>query len=358
MARVFAAGVAVAAAGAPDLTLYTYETWVNDFGIAENSAEAEATFNANLAGIKEHNDDNEDFWLAPNAFMAMNREQFGVFVKGRSSTGPLFQGQSKKADLDYSDVPTSKDWRDVDGVVSDVKDQGGCGSCWAFSAVETLESHLSIATGSASPKLSAQQIVSCAPNPQSCGGTGGCDGSTQPLAFDYTKTAGITTESSYSYTGRTGTCDTSKIQPVAFNDGYAELTVNNYTELITAAGTKGPIAVSIAASGFKFQFYGGGVLSNCNDYVMDHAVQLVAYGTDSGKDYWTIRNSWGGSWGEKGFIRFQRYGEGKEPCGTDKKPQDGDACAGDTAPRTYCGECGVMSASSYPTGMRAASVQV
>merc|ERR1719329_315526 len=357
MARVFAAGVAVAAAGAPDLTSYNYEQWMTEYGIAENSAEAEATFNANLAGIKEHNAANSDFWLEPNKFMAMNREQFASFVKGRSSTGSLFQGTLEKADLDFSDVPDSKDWRDVDGVVSDVKDQGGCGSCWAFSAVETLESHLSIATGSASPKLSPQQIVSCSPNPQHCGGTGGCDGSTQPLAFDYTKTAGITTEASYPYTGRTGTCDTSKIQPVAFNDGYAELTTNNYTELVTAAGTKGPIAISIAAGGFTFQFYGGGVLSSCNDYVMDHAVQLVGYGTDSGKDYWLVRNSWG-NWGEKGYIRMQRYGEGSEPCGLDKSPQDGDACEGDTDPRTYCGECGILSSSSYPTGMRTASVEV
>jgi cathepsin L len=357
MARVFAAGVAVAAAGAPDLSSYSYEQWMNKYGIVENSAEAEATFNENLAGIQEHNTANAGFWLEPNKFMTMNREQFKTFVKGRSSTGHLFQGQMKKAELDYSAVPDSKDWRDVDGVVSDVKDQGGCGSCWAFSAVETLESHLSIATGTASPKLSPQQIVSCSPNPQHCGGTGGCDGSTQPLAFDYTKTAGITTEANYAYRGSTGTCDTSKIQPVAFNDGYTELTTNNYTELVTAAGTVGPVAISIAASGFKFQFYGGGVLSNCNDYVMDHAVQLVGYGTDSGKDYWLVRNSWG-NWGEKGYIRMQRYGEGSEPCGTDKSPQDGDACDGDTAPRTYCGECGILSSSSYPTGMRAASVQV
>merc|ERR1712147_229566 len=99
----------------------------------------------------------------------------------------------------------------------------------------------------------------------------------------------------------------------------------------------------------RFQFYGGGVLSNCNDYVMDHAVQLVGYGTDSGKDYWLVRNSWG-NWGESGYIRMQRYGEGKEPCGTDSRPQDGDACDGDTSPRTYCGECGILSSSSYPTG--------
>lgn len=357
MARVFAASVATVAGNAPDLSAYSYEVWMKEYGVVENSAEAETIFNENLAGIKEHNAQGADFWLAPNKFMTMDAAQFKTFVKGRAQDRPLFQGQAQPVELDFSAVPDSKDWRDEDGVVTPVKDQGSCGSCWAFSAVETLESHLSIATGTASPKLSAQQIVSCSPNPQHCGGTGGCDGSTQPLAFDYTKTAGITTESDYAYTARTGTCDSSKIKPVAFNDGYVELTTNNYTELVTAAGTKGPISISIAASGFKFQFYGGGVLSNCNDYVMDHAVQLVGYGTDGGKDYWLVRNSWG-NWGESGYIRMQRYGEGNEPCGTDSSPQDGDACEGDTDPRTYCGECGVLSSSSYPTGMRAASVSV
>merc|ERR1719502_52938 len=282
--------------------------------------------------------------------MAMDEKTFASYIKGRSSTGPLFQGQAQKADLKFGDLPDRKDWREEGNVVTDAKDQGGCGSCWAFSATETLESHLAIATGEDAQILSPQQIVSCSPNPQHCGGTGGCDGSTQPLAFDYTKTAGITTEANYPYRGTTGTCDTSKIKPVAFNDGYAELTTNNYTELVTAAGTKGPIAISIAASGFKFQFYGGGVLKNCNDYVMVHAVQLVGYGTDSGKDYWLVRNSWG-SWGEHGYMRIHRYGEGNEPCGTDSRPQDGDACEGDTTPRKYCGECGILSSSSYPTGM-------
>jgi cathepsin L len=357
MARVFASTVAVVSAGAPDLSGYTYEQWMHEYGVAQNGAEAEATFNDNLRKINEFNAENSDMWLAPNQFMAMDEKTFASYIKGRSSTGPLFQGQAQKAELTFGDIPDRMDWREQDGVVSDPKDQGGCGSCWAFSAVETLESHYAIATGE-TVKLSPQQIVSCSPNPQHCGGSGGCDGSTQPLAFNYTQTAGITTEANYPYRGTTGTCDTSKIKPVAFNDGYAELTTNSYTELITAVATKGPVSISIAAGGFRFQFYGGGVLSGCNDFVMDHAVQLVGYGTDSGKDYWLVRNSWGGSWGESGYIRMQRYGEGNEPCGTDKKPQDGDACEGDTDPRTYCGECGILSSSSYPTGMRKAATTI
>jgi len=337
----------------PDLSSYNWEQYKIEHNLQFNGvveAGLKTTFEGNLKVIQEHNaNDAKSFFMAPTKFTHLTNEEFRAMITGIKSA--FFTGSSQKHQLQSGGVPDRVDWRETDGVVTDAKDQGGCGSCWAFSAVETLESHLSIATGTASPKLSPQQIVSCSPNPQHCGGTGGCDGSTQPLAFNYTATAGITTESNYPYQGSTGTCQQSKINPVAYNKGYAELTVNSYTELVDAVANKGPIAISIAAGGFAFQFYGGGVLKNCNDYVMDHAVQLVGYGTDSSNgDYWLVRTSWG-SWGESGYVRVARYGEGNEPCGMDNSPQDGDACEGDTTPRKYCGECGVLSSSSYPTGM-------
>lgn len=253
--------------------------------------------------------------------------------------------------MSLSDVPASVDWRTKSGVVTPVKNQGGCGSCWAFSAAETMESALAIATGEPAPVLSPQQIVSCSPNPQHCGGTGGCDGSTQELAFEYTKTAGLTLDSYYGYTATTGTCETDKCVPVAQNSGHVLLPKNNYTSLITAVANVGPIAISVAAGGMGWQIYGGGVLTGDCGWDEDHAVQMVGYGTD-GSDYWLVRNSWGASWGEAGYIRIKRYGEGKEPCGTDSTPGDGSACEGDTKPETLCGLCGILSDSSYPTGLK------
>merc|ERR1719440_2776067 len=124
---------------------------------------------------------------------------------------------------------------------------------------------------------------------------------------------------------------------------------------MAAVAHKGPVAVGVAASGLTWQMYGGGVVScgsTQSSWDMDHSVNLVGYGTDNGKDYWLIRNSWGRIFGEDGYIRLHRHGEGKEPCGTDRTPGDGDACSGDNRPRRYCGECAILSSSSYPTGMK------
>merc|ERR1712100_840630 len=146
-----------------------------------------------------------------------------------------------------------------------------------------------------------------------------------------------------------GTCDQSKIKPCAQNDGELKLKVNDYATLMDTVANKGPVAISLAAQ--SLQMYGGGILSSC-DCDMDHAVQLVGYGSDKGTLYWLGRNSWGGMWGEQGYVRIKRFGEGKEPTCVDKTPQDGEACKGDTKPRTYGGFCGLMGSSSIPTGVK------
>merc|ERR1711953_872745 len=225
-------------------------------------------------GILQHNVDESKTWFATvNEFTDWTNEEFRNQRTGHSPHPQV--NVAPKTNVAVTDLPDSIDHRDTEGVVTDVKNQGSCGSCWAFSATETLESHLSVATGEAAPILSPQQIVSCSPNPQHCGGTGGCKGSTQPLAFNYTKTIGITTESSYPYRGLTGgKCDQSKIQPVAINDGFEMLETNDYTELMTAVATKGPVSISVAAGGIGWQLYGGGIYKNggllgCN-FMVDH----------------------------------------------------------------------------------------
>jgi len=340
--------------GERDLTDYVYDDYVKEFAKgyeAEEHTSRKQIFESNLERIREHNSNPAKTWfMNVNEFADWSNEEFRAKRLGAipDLDKSMFLGEFQASNIE--DLPASVDWRTKKGVMTPVKDQGGCGSCWAFSTVQTLESHLAIATGEDAPILSPQQIVSCAPNPKDCGGTGGCSGSIQTLGFNYTETAGITTEADYPYRGETGTCQQNKIKAVAKNTGYIKLKVNDYATLVSAVATKGPIAISLAAA--SFGMYGGGVLTEC-DCVQDHAVQLVGYGVDSSLgDYWLVRNSWGSGWGEKGYIRIKRFGDGKEPTCIDKKPSDGEACKGDTKPRTYAGLCGIMGSSSYPTGMK------
>jgi len=251
--------------------------------------------------------------------------------------------------ISVDSIPTSKDWRDA-GIISNVKDQGGCGSCWAFGATESIESRVAQDTGKLLI-LSPQNVVSCAPNPDHCGGTGGCGGSTAELAFEYVDSHGIASEADYPYKQQTGTCNES-IKKTARIQSYIKLIENNYTDVITTLATVGPLAINVDAS--PWFSYSKGIFTGCKFDQIDvnHVVQLVGYGTENGKDYWTIRNSWGGGWGEKGYIRLERHSDGDMTkwCGPDDTPQDGTGCDGGPPQVTVCGSCGTWYDVSYPTG--------
>ena len=253
-----------------------------------------------------------------------------------------------------TELPKSVDWRSRN-VVTSVKDQGHCGSCWAFAAAATLESHLALETGLLFD-LSPQQIAMCAPNPDSCGGTGGCNGATAEIAFDYVAGFGILEEYQLGYQayyGANSACGTSDATvPVGTIDGYVQLPANNYLALMNAIATVGPIAISVDAS--TFHSYESGIFSDCNQESPDinHAVVLVGYGEDNGQKYWIVRNSWAPSWGENGYIRVARFDHEQEICGMDVTPQDGTACAGETDPVKVCGTCGILFDSAYPIGSK------
>jgi cathepsin L len=196
----------------------------------------------------------------------------------------------------------------------------------------------------------------CSPNPDNCGGSGGCFGATAEIAFDYvasSKGAVQEYELGYAaYYGQNSECGvTTKNQPVATITGYVKLPENNYTALMNAIATVGPIAISVDAS--TWGAYRSGVFKGCNQENPDinHAVVLVGYGTENGHDYWLVRNSWSPSWGELGYIKVLRSADDEQNCGTDITPQDGTACEGDDEPVKVCGTCGILYDSSYPVGV-------
>eukprot|EP01060_Flectonema_neradi_P003173 TRINITY_DN12026_c1_g1_i1.p1 TRINITY_DN12026_c1_g1~~TRINITY_DN12026_c1_g1_i1.p1 ORF type:complete len:358 (+),score=99.66 TRINITY_DN12026_c1_g1_i1:47-1120(+) len=336
---------------------YSFSDYTKEYGKvyeAEEFARREEIFHKNLEYITAHNAEEGRTWTAGlNEYTDWSNEEFRAKRTGLNKKWWFNNHEARLNGVDtkVKDLPASVDWRKHSpSVVSPVKNQGGCGSCWAFSATETIESAVAIATGKL-PILSPQQLVSCVSNPRQCGGTGGCDGATQPLAFNYTMhNGGMTTEADYPYRGVTGTCEKDKIKPVVGIKGQVDLKTNDEQALATAVATVGPIAISLDAGSLGWQTYRSGVLTKDCGSDIDHAVQLVGYGTDNGVDYWIVRNSWGASWGEEGYIRIIRHADGQAPCATDKNPSDGFGCKGGPATIQVCGLCGILSGSSYPTG--------
>jgi len=189
-----------------------------------------------------------------------------------------------------------------------IKDQGYCGSCWAFSAMEQIESD-SMRTLGTSYLLSAQQITSCAGFPDQ-----GCNGGWTEYAYKYvTKAGGIVTEANYPYTsynGATGTCQLNSAQEVISVSGYT--TIQGESAMATYVQTTGPLSVCLDAN--LFNSYVGGILTSCGTSV-DHCVQAV--GVDVTAGYWKVRNQWGLNWGESGFIRIAY---GKNTCAITNDP--------------------------------------
>lgn len=222
-----------------------------------------------------------------------------------------------------SELPQNVDWRN-ENIVSAVKDQGQCGSCWAFASTAVMESAVAKQSGLLFD-LSVQQMAMCAPNPDSCGGTGGCQGSTAELAFDYAANSNGFFEEYQSgyqaYYGQNSACFIPQTTaPVAGIEGYVQLAANNYTELMNAIATVGPIAVSVDAA---FGAYESGIYSGCpqENPNIDHAVVAVGYGVENGSKYWLIRNSWSPAWGDKGYIKLARSDNDEEVCGMDITPE-------------------------------------
>jgi len=192
------------------------------------------------------------------------------------------------------------------GAVTPVKDQGQCGSCWAFSTTGTVEGAWFVSK-KALVSVSEQQLVDCAGSE----GNQGCNGGLMTTALDWiVGNKGIAAEAAYPYTARDGRCKTGQTSVVTIS-GHKEVAAGE-ANLMTALNTQ-PIAIAIEADQTCFQFYHSGILDDrsCGT-ALDHGVLLVGAGTEAGKNYWRIKNSWGASWGDKGFIRFIRD---KDQCG-------------------------------------------
>lgn len=346
-----------------ELEDYTFENYVQDFKKKYESPEElnfrRARFDAEVERVKKHNSDPTKTWKeGVNHLTDRTREEFGDLLGVRKDI--LYQSAARRAASEVKTAeepappfPRSVDWR-KSNVVTAVKDQGQCGSCWTFATAETVESHWAINTGLLTD-LSEQQILDCTPNPNECGGTGGCQGGTAELAFArLIAQGGLMTEWLYPYTSYRGSnfnCSADNVTtPFAKLRGYVQIKpFNKQNPIVGALVFAGPLAISVDASAWSA--YESGVFDGCNQTNPDinHAVQLVGYDTDPTLgDFWIVRNSWAPSWGELGYIRLRKEPAQAPRCGTDVNPQDGTGCKGGPPTVQVCGTCGILYDVSYP----------
>lgn len=213
---------------------------------------------------------------------------------------------SKRLD---STLPKHVDWRKK-GFVTEVKDQGDCGSCWAFSSTGALEGQVKAKYGHL-VSLSEQNLIDCSKKQ----GNDGCDGGYMESAFQYViDNHGIDTEEAYRYTGLDGHCKFKRSGVGANCTHYYKIKRGSELDLQSAVANIGPISVAIYVTD-NFFHYKSGIFNDtlCWPFILDHAVLVVGYGSQNGTDYWIVKNSWGTDWGMDGYILMSR--NAKNQCG-------------------------------------------
>ena len=206
-----------------------------------------------------------------------------------------------------SNTPSSFNWVNL-GVTSSIKDQGLCGSCWAFTTATNIEALYYIKYGKR-VDLSEQQMVDCDNYDY------GCQGGSMLKTYQWIKAnGGLMLENEYPYTGQQGTCRQNQFRNAVRIIGYEKLISTNEIHIRNYLLSRGPIAAAL--NGIHLQFYTSGIIdktsSECDPYSLNHAVVIVGYGSENGKDYWIVQNSFGSQWGENGYFRIAR---GKGSCG-------------------------------------------
>jgi len=319
--KSFAFAAVIGAASAIDASTFGYLNYLAEFNKSyENQEEFAMRVERYVAVdsfIQEHNQTNASYTVGHNQFSDWTAAEYKSILGYKRDELKVSKTPKK---FDTSANASSVNWVDA-GAVTPVKDQGQCGSCWAFSTTGSLEGAHFVATGELL-SFSEQQLVDCA---YLSYGNLACNGGLQEYAYNYYEDGHkAELESVYSYfsgtTTHKGDCqyDASSTTSVSVSS-YDAVTPDSVSEM-KAALNQQPLAVSIEADRLCFQFYTSGVLDNtaCGTN-LDHAVLAVGYGTENGQEYWLVKNSWNTTWGDQGYIKLAIV-DGKGICGVQMEP--------------------------------------
>ncbi|XP_076445208.1 procathepsin L-like [Babylonia areolata] len=279
-------------------------------------AKRRSVFMDNVKRIEEHNwhyfQKTKSYYLGINQFTDLTEEeykQYNRLMKQRVDDKKKIHCTEFMTPLNWF-VPPFVNWT-AKGYVTPVKNQGQCGSCWSFSTTGSLEGQHFRQTGKL-VSLSEQQLVDCS----SSFGNQGCNGGLMDQAFEYIYSAGgLETESEYPYDAMDERCKFIKSEVAATLTGCKDIPSEDEDMLTKAVASQGPVSVAIDAGHSSFQMYAGGVYDEpeCSTTQLDHGVLVVGYGSLEGQEYWLVKNSWGTSWGDQGYIMMSRNKENQ--CG-------------------------------------------
>uniref|UniRef100_A0A7S3W976 Uncharacterized protein n=1 Tax=Strombidinopsis acuminata TaxID=141414 RepID=A0A7S3W976_9SPIT len=301
--KTFFATLACAAAASSDDTMRFWK-WAIEHGRNYQSEEELEhrfiNFMRTEAEVDVLNSLGHDATYAVNTLSDYTKEEYRQmlgYVAEEEDAFEVYNGETDDFyyEEDASDNSTSVDWRSK-GAVTGVKNQGSCGSCWSFSSTGAMEGAHHKKTGKL-VSLSEQQLVDC--NTKSHG----CNGGNQGSSFSYAESHPLETESSYPYKGKDGSCK--------YDSSKGKVKVSNYSRVssksssaLKSAISNGPVAVTVEADKSVFQNYSSGVVCSGCGTSLDHAVLAVGYGTENGKGYYLVKNSWGTRWGSSGYIKI------------------------------------------------------
>ncbi|XP_062520526.1 procathepsin L-like [Corticium candelabrum] len=295
-----------------------WQTWKTENNKVYTSDEEEryrySVWKDNLQYVTEQNKILA-FELGMNYLADMTHEEYVETLLGYRGSARNSSRSVLVVHEELQQLPTEVDWR-TKGYVTEIKNQGACGSCWAFSATGSLEGQHFKKTGEL-VSLSEQNLMDCSQRE----GNQGCKGGLMDNAFKYVeKNKGIDTEASYPYKAKDEVKCHFKLADVgATCSGFTDIPKDDENALQEAVATIGPISVAIDASHRSFQLYRNGIYyePKCSEKRLDHGVLAVGYGSEGGDggegDYWLVKNSWGKHWGMQGYVHMSRNRENN--CG-------------------------------------------